>query len=386
MLDWKNMPQRASFRLARNYVAALGAELGAPLLRALARIETARPPVPLRCWRKGLLLGADHIGDVLYLTPSLPILREAFPQCEWYMSTDRLSAQVVEGNPHLDGVVEASMHAMPFAERRMRLMAMNVDGVLCYNSAGYWRELVLTAAAGIPSRVGFVHKGFSGLVTHPISIRLPQSYPALFRGLVAQLAGRAPDWSLRPQVYPSEADQRAAAALWAEFRLGEGGKPVVVCFLTSRSAFAVWPFDYVASALQGVVRETGADIILCGSAADAPILERVRARLDFPCFLNAGRLHLRALVCFLRRCQLVFTPDSGPRHLANAAGVPVVFIRNPSHGRIAAGAYVDTEYDLGGPDECLAPGLQSEYFRHITPEAAIRKLSVVLAGTVRCPS
>jgi hypothetical protein len=51
----------------------------------------------------------------------------------------------------------------------------------------------------------------------------------------------------------------------------------------------------------------------------------------------------------LRRCQAAFVIDSGVRHLANAACIPVVFARNLYFNKIEAGSYCEGETDIS-PD------------------------------------
>ena len=48
----------------------------------------------------------------------------------------------------------------------------------------------------------------------------------------------------------------------------------------------------------------------------------------------------------MKRCSLVFCPDSGPRHIANAVGTPVVFVRNLFSDRVETGSYCSNEWDL----------------------------------------
>jgi ADP-heptose:LPS heptosyltransferase len=95
--------------------------------------------------------------------------------------------------------------------------------------------------------------------------------------------------------------------------------------------------------------------------------------------MNAGRINLRALVSFLRKCDAVLTTDSGPRHLANAAGVPVVYLRNLLSLETETGSYLASEHDLVPPAE--NPGnLRHKNFAspEITPGMAARRIAELL--------
>ncbi len=74
------LPNRKRFRSSGKYALACGSEVLSPLLRALSRSDRETPP---QAWRRGLILGADHIGDVLYNTASLAHLRAGLPECHW---------------------------------------------------------------------------------------------------------------------------------------------------------------------------------------------------------------------------------------------------------------------------------------------------------------
>jgi len=95
-------------------------------------------------------------------------------------------------------------------------------------------------------------------------------------------------------------------------------------------------------------------VVLCGAPADAAELATAARQLSFPVQVLAGGLGLRAFAAFLPRCSALLTLDSGPRHLGNAAHIPVLFARNLSHSMVEAGKYCDTEIDLAPPLEYLS--------------------------------
>lgn len=363
------MLARHHFRKASNYHLAKASELVRPVLRVLARFLSRGPARAPAAWRRGILLGASHIGDVLYRSASLGALRSGLPKCEWHYLSERGSIPVLETNPDLADVIEGELPRMgsrQFFELARRLRAERFDVTICYNSGRYWPALLLAAQAGIPNRVGYVHKGFSGLVTHPLSLRAPQSFPGYFRDLVAEIIGQKGDWPLRPVVATTEADELEAGALWNELALDEA-LPVLACFVTTRQPSGVWPRDRYAEVLRRLSERHRLQIILCGTHGDAPVLAELKARHGLDCQIAAGRLGLRALVAFLRRCRGVLCTDSGPRHLANAAGVPVFFVRNLWFNPIEAGRYCETEFDFAPEVELPDVADQEAVFHTIEP-------------------
>ncbi|MEN9573665.1 MAG: hypothetical protein RL514_1520 [Verrucomicrobiota bacterium] len=365
---------RRAFQKPANYWLACASELLRPALAGFARSLQTGPPTPPASWRRGLLVGATHIGDCLHLTASLPALRAGLPDCEWFCAAPPPASEVLETNPHLSGCLRLDLVAEPFARARAELAAAGpFDVAIAYNNIRAWPDLLRLARLGIPNRVGYVHKGFSGLVTHPVELRHPQPFPFYFRDLVSQLTGRPVAAPIRPQVFPTDADRQAAAVVWERLALASG-PPVVMVFCTSRQASGVWPLEQFAQTLKLLGQAGRHRIVLGGSAADRAALERARELAGLDCAVVAGELTVRALVCFLERCAGVLAPDTGTRHLANAAGVPVVFLRNLYVNRVESGAYCPTEWDVAPSVEFVPPAQQARWFAEIQPAAVVEAL------------
>ena len=380
------MLNRSHFLTRRNYWAAVGAELAAPALRVASRLASG-PATPPSAWRRGLILGHTHIGDVLYRTCSLPHLRRLLPDCEWDYLAAPLSAPLLRGNPHV-----ASVLPLNVGERTWRLTdggfralrTRGYDVVLCTNSTGHAPDFLLAAALGVPNRVGFTYKGLSGLVTLPVEIPYPAPFPAYFRAMVAQIGGTPASWPLAPQLEVDDADEREAAAVWEAERLSEA-RVVVACTLTTRQRGA-WPASYLLGALRQVREEAGAEVVVCGSADEAPQLSRAVREARIDARVLAGRLSLRGFAAFLRRCALLVSADSGPRHIGNAVGTPVAFARNLCMIAEEVGRYCDNEIDLApaGTERLDPREVPAALARHPIRVVADRILAVLDARGARC--
>jgi len=304
-------------------------------------------------------------------------LAKGFPDCTWDILAPEPAAQVLEGNPAI-----RKIHRMeiPYygSEDFMTLKQEQYDVAICYDTGMYTRPLLIATLLGIPNRVGYVHKGWSGLVTHPIRISYPQPFPAYFRDLVAQLTRQEASWDLRPKVTLSEQDHKKAEALWSELKLADD-RPVLACFVTTRQPTGVWPLEKFRETLELLHGSSPHQIMLCGAPQDKEILKSLESLLSFPVSINAGQLELRPLIPFLAKCHVILSTDSGPRHLANAAGVPLVFVRNPWFSRSEAGVYCpESEYDMAPDLEFVIPKNQGAYWQNITVEAVASKVVALL--------
>ncbi len=342
---------RAAFRHSRNYYLAVLTELVAPALMAAARLRCGRPSPP-STWRNGLIVGHTHIGDVLYRTASLPYLAQALPNCKWFYLCSDESAVVLRDRRDLADVLplvagEDSWTLKPGGFDELR--NYNFDVALCTNTLRHHPDLLLSVALGIPNRVAYNYKGLSGLMTVPISLDYPSPFPSYFRTMVSCITGAAGNWDLRPTIALSDSDVELADSFLAGLRLD--GAPVLACCPATRQPVGAWPPDQMLAAAQEAADSMGTRVVLCGGPADRPLLESLAERATMRCDILAGTLPLRSFASFLSRCAVVLAQDSAPRHLANAVGTPVVFLRNLSVSRVETGTYCDNELDAAPDDE-----------------------------------
>ena len=116
-----------------------------------------------------------------------------------------------------------------------------------------------------------------------------------------------------------------------------------------------WPREHFLRALEIVSERAPVEIVLFGAVSERDILEEAIAGCRAPCKLLPGTLNIRALAAFIGKCSAALVMDSGPRHLANAVGTPVVFGRNLIFSRVEAGRYCDNEIDCGPEEEYVPP-------------------------------
>ncbi|MEO7041065.1 MAG: glycosyltransferase family 9 protein, partial [Gemmatimonadaceae bacterium] len=336
------LPSRDHFRDSIHYVVAVGSELLAPALRMYARISSSGSATPSRTWRRALIVGHGHIGDVLCQTVSLDSLARGLPDCEFDYLTTPLAAQVLVGNT-------AIAHILPWnndsrvgaisAENIAKLRSFGYDAILCTNVVRHQEGLRLALKLHIPNRVAFVHRGLSGLVTLPVSLAGPATPAAQSRAMASAVTGITDYSELRPKVFLSRDDEAEGAAEWA--RLGFSGNELVIgCSATTRQSIGNVPREFFEAVLAVVQkRAPNVRILLAGSRDDAPILDAMAATLGPGVTVSAGGLSLLGFAALLRRCSVHFCMDSGPRHLANAVGTPVVFTRNLAVRASEAGTY-----------------------------------------------
>lgn len=253
---------------------------------------------------------AAHLGgpvEVVTSPPFAPLLEGLpFVSKVWRWERDQgvgsLARSLAEGGP-FDLVVDLQNKARTLA-LLLRLSAK--------------QKFRLVKRKGLRGAIGSLFGG--GPILHD------KAAAALYFEAVEPL-GMAPD-DLRPQVALHEDAVAAAAKVAAR----ANGAPIVGLAPGARWALKRWPpgrFAEVGAALQA----EGAEILLVGGPQDRAEIDRVLAHLARPALGDTAALGLSDLAALLARLDLLVSADSGPAHLAQAVGTPVVSVFGPTSYR-----------------------------------------------------
>ena len=116
-----------------------------------------------------------------------------------------------------------------------------------------------------------------------------------------------------------------AEAEFARSMIHEGQRTLVLSPCSSHPA-RNWRADRYAAVADHAVRDLGMRVILSGgpSNTEREFGQAIEASMTKPVINMIGRDTLPQLVALMQRAAIVLSPDSGPAHLANAMGTPVV--------------------------------------------------------------
>jgi heptosyltransferase-2 len=281
----------------------------------------------------------NWIGDAVMATPALRALRRHFAGAHFIGVLKPYVAGVLEGAPWLDELVFLDSRGpwsrrWPAAARALRRRPIDL-AVLFPNSL---RSALVAWLGGCRRRIGFARYGRSPLLTHrlaPVRDRRGRLTPSPVLDAYNRLALAAgcPRPSYRMELFTTPRDEAAADAVWAAARLGN--YPEVVC-LNPGAAFGsakFWPTDHFARLARDLADWRGSGVlVLCGPAereAARQVVERaahpaVHSLADHPSSIGLTK------AC-VRRCDLLVTTDSGPRHFGVAFDRPVVTLFGPTH-------------------------------------------------------
>ncbi len=292
-----------------------------------------------------LLARPDHLGDVVLALPAARLLKATIPGARVDALVPEPLAAIARRCPWVDGVITAPFPA-PTASDEPPGWAEAVDGVAPAVAGRYDAALVpriddpwsgsLLAAAGVPIRVGYGHPRSARFLTHALPVPGRRHVALLAGDLVAPVAaalGVAPceigQPTAMPWLVPDSADRDEARACLAGVGVDSSGGYVVL------HPGAGWPIKAWRPERWGAVARHVADryglpVVVTGVAAEEALVAAVVAASGGAATMLAGALSLGGLLGLLAGARLVAGVDSGPLHVASAAGAPVVALFGPA--------------------------------------------------------
>jgi lipopolysaccharide heptosyltransferase III len=296
------------------------------LLAALGSGGGSAPLPDLRACRRILLVNVNQrLGNTVLPSGAVAALADALPQAELHF---------VGGSPApavLRGLRLASVLAVARSDpwKPWRLLSLvrairrlRCDAAIHLSTATGSLGALLVAASGAPHRIGVRRADGSVLFTSAV-----EEPPATHKvDQLAELVGLLgiPAASAGERRIALSADERAFAARSLEEWLGGEASAPVALFVGGRARKGKgWPLEAFARVAAGLRAQKLPVLVFLGPEELARGAE-IRAALGPAHYVEEP--DLRRVAALLAACRAVLTPDSGPMHLAIAAGAPTVAV------------------------------------------------------------
>jgi heptosyltransferase-2 len=280
----------------------------------------------------------NWVGDVVMATPAVHALRERYPDARFLGVLKPYVRAVLGGCPWFDGLIDHDArgpraHGTLAVARRLRRERIDLAVVF----PNTFRSALAAWLGGCRRRIGYRRYGRGPLLTDALDPvrdgngRLTPSPVIDAYNWLAVRAGAVP--TRRMQLFTTFADEAAAEDVWLRFGLDTARE---VVGLNPGAAFGSakhWSAESFATVARRFARERGSGVlVLCGPAerelarqiVKLSDCETVHSLADAPLSLGLTK------AC-VRRCDLLVTTDSGPRHFAAAFDTPVVTLFGPTH-------------------------------------------------------
>ncbi len=291
-----------------------------------------------------LIIKLRAIGDVVMSTIVIDNLRRAFPHAHLAFLTEAPCAEVVLGHPELQQVLvlerKATAQLRPLARLRANwnflrsIRRQKFD--LVFDFFGNPRSALITRLSGAAWRVGYDYRIRQWFYNVVVPSRAHEIHEAEWHLDALQHLG-IPTPSRRLTMAIAQHHRDFAGDFWREAGLLES-KVVAVNFSGGWPAKR-WPVDRFAALAARLAREYPVKIIVIWGPGEHADALRLQALCPHPLTLIPPT-PLKELAAILERVHLLVSTDSGPMHIAAAAGTPCVALFGPTNHRLQ-GPYGD---------------------------------------------
>ena len=282
---------------------------------------------------KILVRTTNWLGDAVMSIPALREIRRVHADAEITLLTRPWLADLYAREDFCDVVVgyeNTGRHRGAAGKWRLggELRRARYDQAILLQNAF---DAALTAWLGrIPRRIGYARDGRRPLLTDPIPVPARGEIPPHERFYYLELlrrAGLISELPACPDIRLSATEALAADGR-AEWRR-RGFEEVRWIGVSPGAAFGGakrWPPERFAESAARLSRELDAGVAVFGSAGEAELAQRVAELTGPRAHSLAGKTTLAEFIHLAAACTVYLTNDSGPMHVAAAAGVPTVAV------------------------------------------------------------
>jgi ADP-heptose:LPS heptosyltransferase len=296
---------------------------------------------------KILLVNITRLGDMIQATPTIAGMKIENPNCHISVLVEKSFAEVCAHIPNVDEVIplDLSMCVQAIAREGEGIIDAYeyFDGVIkklrdakydfCLNMSNSAYTALLIRLAGIERMGGWVSdaEGYRRIESDWARLFAANLFfgNRHFNGLnLVDIFRASADVEAHPESLVLTVD--AEASEYARDFLKSGGvvkegAPLIAIQVGASQEKRQWAPRKFSHLIELLHEKLGAQVVLTGTKAELPLIERVLEEVvGLPVLVAAGKTNIPQLAAVLNQCDLLVTGDTGTMHVAVAVNVPVV--------------------------------------------------------------
>jgi heptosyltransferase-2 len=331
----------------------------------------------------------NWVGDVVMAAPAFRCIREHCPGARITAVIRRYAEGVVRDAPWFDAVLGVRERGLaPFFETLGLMRSRKADLAVLFTNS--FRSALELRLAGCGTIVGYRRDARSLLLSGgPIPSTeggrpVPRPMGAYYLDLCRWMGMECPGDPM-PELFVSNDLHERARVLLKKYGIGDDETVIGLNPGARFGSSKCWPPEHFARLAEMLEKRFDCRVMLFTGpgeqAIGRAILEKTRARI-----VDTGpdRVDLELLKPLVKRCRLLVTNDTGPRHYAVALGVPAVVLLGPTDPRYTA-LHLDNTRVVSANADCAPCHLKTcpvdhRCMKDISPEQVAGEAEALLAG------
>jgi lipopolysaccharide heptosyltransferase II len=306
--------------------------------------------------KKILIVNVNWIGDVLFSTPFIRAVREAYPHSYIACLLHPRCREMLDSNPHLNEIIiydEEGVHKNIIGKIKLIAQIRKRRFDTAYILHRSFTKALIAFLGGVRERIGYPTKNRSIVLTKIVEesseeLHKVEYFLNILKACGIESRGRSYEFFI------NEKDRDFAENFLEDYGISKGKRFVAICPGGNWDPKR-WPKESFASLSDALMDKYGVSVMICGAAKDVALGEAMRKLMKHAPILACGRTSLSGLAALFARSDLVVANDTGPMHLAVAMKAKVIALFGPTSPKIT-GPYGDGDYKvISNNDTCDIP-------------------------------
>ncbi len=296
--------------------------------------------------KKVLIVNTFGLGDVLFTTPLISNLKANNPGLYIGYVCNRRAVALLERNPKVDRIFVYERDEFDEIYKRSKMAFIRKFREFIKEIKGEEFDLVfdlslnrgtsfLTWFAGIKYRIGFNYRNRSVFLNKSVPLKgYEEKHVVEYHlGLLEQLGGSIDLKDLKLTL--NEDDLAWAEGFMASNQALFNGGPVIGIFpgggasWGDGSVYRRWSAEKYAKLADKLIEKFSATTILMGDKNEQDLCTKVSEAMSHQSVMACGKTTINQFAALVQKCSLMVLNDSGPMHIAVAAGARTVSIFGP---------------------------------------------------------
>jgi heptosyltransferase-2 len=283
----------------------------------------------------------NWVGDIVMATVVLDCVRENYPHARITGIIGKNAQGIVQDGPWFDNFIECEDKTLAgICRMAKKIRALKPDmAILLTNSF----RSILPVWLGKTKNIYGYKRDFRGMFLSggPRPLRsglkiIPRLMQDYYLEICRWLNLKMPA-ETNPRLFIGSELQKKGEETLRNYGIKEGD--VVIGFNPGASfgSSKCWPAENFAATAELFTQKKGVKILLLTGRGEEKIAQAIMEKTVAPIINTANdHINLEMLKPLIKRCDLLITNDTGPRHYAVAFDIPVVVIMGPTDPRYTA--------------------------------------------------